>query len=161
MMESLLEEDLTASVVFRRRPIDIPGDMRPAWRIAFIVMMLKLCCRGGKSSIRRLHVLNWCGRSAEAGNLLRRAVSERLSPGAVLVRIEPSLARAVDFALGAKLLDRDGKDRVKLTKGGHELADEVLADSEVLVREKEWAAALGQTVTEGFVDNIFSGRGGS
>lgn len=158
-MESLLEEDLTASVVFRRRPIDIPGDMRPAWRIAFIVMMLKQCCRGGKSSIRRLHVLNWCGRSAEAGNLLRRAVSERISPGAVLVRIEPSLARAVDFALGAKLLERDGKDRVKLTKDGHELANEVLADSEVLVREKEWAAALGHTVTEGFVNGIFSGRG--
>ncbi|MEL6898523.1 MAG: hypothetical protein AAFP90_20700, partial [Planctomycetota bacterium] len=117
-MESLLEEDLTASVVFRRRPIDIPGDMRPAWRISFIVLMLYQCCRGGKSSIRRLHVFNWCGRSADAGNLLRRAVSERVSPGAVLVRIEPSLARAVDFAIGARLLDRDGKDRVKITMDG-------------------------------------------
>jgi hypothetical protein len=156
-MSDLLDEELSVPVVFRRRPIDIPGDMRPAWRIAFVVLMLNLCCRGGQSSIRRLHVFNWCNRTTESRNLLRRAVSERVKPGTVLIRIEPSLARAIDFAVGAGVLEREGKDRVKLSSEGRKLANEIIADESILSREKEWAKSLGQSVTEGFVDSIFIG----
>lgn len=159
-MPDLLDELLNVPIVFRRRPIDIPGDMRPAWRISFLVLMLSQCCRGRKSSIRRLHVFNWCNRSAESGNLLQRALRERIEPGNVLVRIEPSLARAVDFGVGAGLFARDGKDGVKLLPAGIELASEIMADKDVFQREKEWAAALGQMVTEKFVDSVFKRGGG-
>lgn len=159
-MPDLLDETLNIPIIFRRRPIDIPGDMRPAWRISFLVLMLSQCCRGRKSSVRRLHVFNWCNRSAESGNLLQRAIRERIEPGKVLVRIEPSLARAVDLGVGAGLLTREGKDGVKLSPQGIELAGEIMADEKVFVREKEWAAALGQLVTEKFVEALFRhGRG--
>lgn len=157
-MPDLLESNLSVPIVFRRRPIDIPGEMRPAWRIAFIVLMLHQCCRGGQSSIRRLHVFNWCSKTVEGSNLLRRAVSERLPPGSILVRIEPSLARAVDFAIGAGVLQREGKDRIKLSNEGRRLAVELIDDDSVLARQKQWATALGNTVTETFVDSIFMRR---
>jgi hypothetical protein len=159
-MPDLLDDELSIPIVFRRRPVDIPGDMRPAWRIAFLVLMLNLCCRGGRSSIRRLHVFNWCSRTNEGSNLLRRAIAERVLPGTVLVRIEPSLARAVDFAVGAGVLERESKDRVKLTGEGRRLANEIMEDETVLLREKQWAAALKQAVTEDFVDSIFMRRNG-
>jgi hypothetical protein len=157
-MSDLLDEELDVPVVFRRRPVDIPGDMRPAWRIAFVALMLSQCCRGGQSSIRRLHVFNWCNRTTESRNLLRRAVGELVKPGAVLIRIEPSLARAIDFAVGTGVLERESKDRVKLTPEGRRFANEIMDDESILSREKEWALALGQSVTEGFVDSMFVGR---
>ena len=154
-MPSLIDQDFDAPITFQRRPIDIPGEMRPAWRIAFIVLMLHVCCRGKRSSIQRLHVFSWCNRSAQSSNLLTRALTERLAPGQVLVRIEPSLARAVDLAIGARLLERETKDRVTLTADGISFAEEIIEIPNLLEREKEWAAALGQRVTESFVNSIF------
>jgi hypothetical protein len=76
----------------------------------------------------------------------------------VLIRIEPSLARAIDFAVGTGVLERESKDRVKLTPEGRRFANEIMDDESILSREKEWALALGQSVTEGFVDSMFVGR---
>ncbi len=76
----------------------------------------------------------------------------------MLIRIEPSLARAIDFAVGTGIVERERKDRVKLTPEGRRLANDIMDDESILMGEKEWALALGQSVTEGFVDSMFVGR---
>ena len=50
---------------FQRRPISLPGDLRPTWRIGLLTILMVQCCRQQRSSLTRLHVLSWAVRSEE------------------------------------------------------------------------------------------------
>ena len=77
-----------------------------------------------------------------------------------MVRIEPSLNRAVDFALGEGLVRRLPKDRIQLTPAGVALADEIDEREDLFVTEKQLVNAIGRKVTEALVSRIF-GQGGN
>src|SRR5690606_16062641 len=99
-MASINISDLVEPLIFRSRPEPIPGDLRPLWRIGIILLILDLTSRGGKSTLGRLHVLSWAVRTRETRENLLRVIREEVSPHTLIVRIEPSLNRAIDLALG-------------------------------------------------------------
>ena len=160
-MSDPLIPELDVPVVFRQRPISVPGDLRPAWRICVIVLLLQKCCRQGRSSTRRLHVLSWAVRDVEVGRALVRAIGGEVPPDTVLVRIEPALNRAVDFAIGEGLIRRQSSDRVELTADGKELAETIMKDTVVLGTEKAFAESIRFNVTEDFVKKMFERGGGA
>jgi len=69
-------------------------------------------------------------------------VNGALSPGSLIARVEPSLNRAVDFALGEGLLRRPSGDKIELTHTGIELADEIYARGDTLAVEKHFMNEL-------------------
>jgi len=154
-MPDPLIPELDVPVIFRQRPISVPGDLRPAWRISVIVLMLRKCCLQGRSSLRRLHVLSWAVRDAQVANALVRAIGGETPPDTVLVRIEPALNRAVDFAIGEGLLRRQSSDRVELTADGKDFAQDILSNTLVLGYEKQFVERIRFTVTEDFVKRMF------
>lgn len=70
-------EDFAAPFVFDEQPTTLPADLRPTWRVALLTVTLRTC-RGGRSSLQRLHVLNWALRSAEGIDELRRVLQGML-----------------------------------------------------------------------------------
>jgi hypothetical protein len=50
---------------FTRRPMAIAAELRPDWKIGAVLLILHLSSHGGKSSLRRLHILNWALRSSK------------------------------------------------------------------------------------------------
>lgn len=146
---------LATTYVFRRRPLSIPGNLRPFWKIGLLVLLLKNCCKSGKSTIPRLHVLSWGVRSAESEEALRNAVTKTQSVNLMLVRYDPFLNRAIDFALGEKLIkNQDGKS-VVLTPDGRKFAEELEQNNTSFAKEKQRLAAISFKVTEKFVIQIF------
>lgn len=154
MADPLIPE-LDVPVIFRQRPLSVPGDLRPAWRISVIVLILRKCCLQGRSSLRRLHVLSWAVRDTQVADALVRAIGGEVPPDTVLVRIEPALNRAVDFAIGEELIRRQRSDRVELTADGKDFAEAILKDTVVLGYEKQFAERVRFTVTEDFVKRMF------
>ena len=100
---------------FVRRPTSLPPDLRPIWKISMLILMLHICCRGGRSSLQRLHVLNWAVRNHESREDFNHLIEGRLEPTDVVVRYEPGLQRAIDLSLGQKLVSRVGGDKIQLT----------------------------------------------
>jgi hypothetical protein len=49
--------------IFKSRPSPVPGDLRPTWRIALILLIL-INSRSKKASLRKLHVVSWAARTA-------------------------------------------------------------------------------------------------
>ena len=73
--------ELDAEFIFRRRPLALPGDLRPRWRIGLLALLLNNCCRQQRSSLTRLHVLNWAVRSeANHENLTALIKGAELAP---------------------------------------------------------------------------------
>ena len=150
--------ELNIPFVFRERPEAIPGDLRPLWRIGLLLLMLYMASRGGKSSFGRLHVLNWAIRSKEGRDALLRVLEGRLYPGMVVVRIEPSLNRAVDLAHGEGLVKRVRGDRIELTARGQVEAIRILEHKKLYASEREYLNIVAKRVTEKLVTELFKGQ---
>jgi hypothetical protein len=154
-LKSLGFPELNTEILFSRRPVDISGDLRPTWRVGLLVLLMKLCCRQGKVRFRQLHVLNWGIRSRENRETLEGAIQGQVALDSLLVRIEPSLNRAVDLAIGEGLIKRNSGDQLQLTDKGLVLADAIEQDDNVLHPEKEFMARIRKKVSEAFVDDLF------
>ena len=150
--------ELDIQFIFRKRPIAVPGDLRPGWRIGLIALLLLKCCRAGRTSITRLHVLSWGIRTGESRKALLVSLSGRTSPDSLIVRFEPSLNRAVDFAVGEGLVRRESGSRIQLTDRGRTLAEQIDAASDAFMVEKDFIATIRQSVTEEYVSNMFQSR---
>jgi len=150
--------ELRVPFIFRRRPVSIPADLRPAWRIGLIVLLLKKCCRQGRSSLTRLHVLSWGFVSPDGGSQLIAAAAGRLSPDSLIIRFEPFLIQAVDYAVGEGLIRRQGGGSVELTEGGRRLAEELDADESAFAAEKAVIATIRTGVSEDLVKRMFGWR---
>ena len=150
--------ELDAAFIFRRRPVALPGDLRPTWRIGLIVLLLSQCCRQQRSSLTRIHVLNWAARSEANHADLTALTTGRLSPDQLIVRFDPACNRAIDFAIGEGLLKRLDGSRIELTESGKGLAAEICNDTEVYVSEKRLVGTIKQKVSETLVDSIFGTR---
>jgi hypothetical protein len=147
--------ELRTPFLFSDRRVDLPADLRPAWRIGIIVLLMKLCCRESKARFRQLHVLNWGVRNRRNRDLLMRAVSNDVPIDTVLVRIEPSLNRAVDLALGEGLIERLAGDQLQLTGKGTDLADAIQQTKGLFQQEKAFMNVIKKKVNERFVSELF------
>jgi hypothetical protein len=151
--------ELSVPFVFRRRPGTVPGDLRPGWRIGLIVLVMNECCRSAKTSLTRLHVLNWAIRSPETRASLLAMLDGSNAVRSLIVRFEPFLNRAVDFAIGEDLIKRSGGGKsIELTSIGKRLAEDIKKAEDAFSSEKQFIAAIGKRLTETFVDDMF-GRG--
>lgn len=148
---------LDTPFVFGERPESIPGDMRPVWRVGLILLMLRISSRSNKSSIGRLHLLSWAIRSRGNQRVLMDVIERRLNPDSVIVRIEPSLNRAADYAHGERLIQKVRGNRLELTMLGIQRVDGLI-DSLAYAEEKRFLSELGKKLTEKIVDALYLGR---
>jgi hypothetical protein len=86
---------------------------------------------------------------------LTAVVEGRISPTAVVVRVEPFLNRAVDYGIGEGLFRRAGGDKIVLSTKGHTLADEIDGSEEIFKMEKELMSVIRFGITENLVNHLF------
>lgn len=149
--KAALAQLLRVEYEFTLRPVAVPGDLRPIWRLATICLMLRNCW-GTTATLKQLHVLNWALRDVENRETFLLALGDG-APVHPVVRIEPSLNRAVDFAIGEKLVGRSST-RLALTQRGADFAKRIDSDSEVLVDEKDFFSRIGKKVTAAMIERI-------
>jgi hypothetical protein len=153
-----LLDEVDIRFTFKRRPVSLPGDLRPDWRIAVLVLILRKCSHAGQSSLRRLHVLNWAIRSANSREAFLRRLDGQSAPDEVLVRYDPALNRAIDFARGLGLVIRVSGNRVRLTFAGAGLADVIAEQSDLLAGERVFLEKVRGRVTETAIDKLAKGE---
>jgi hypothetical protein len=152
--------DIDQPFSFRRKPIPVPAEARPPWKLAELLVMLKVSSRGGKSSLKRLHLLNWAVRSP-ANRLRFKESREAVLPlFRFNVRFEPAFSRAIDLATGENLVEWVGGDRVQLSAEGSDLAQKILEEPGVLQDERDFFLELGKSVTEKEAEHVLGIRSG-
>lgn len=145
---------LSVPYTFTVRPTPLPADLRAIWRISLLLLMLNRACRGGRSSLLRLHVLNWGIRTDAGRRHLFAALDGSRRPQDLLVRLEPSLNRAIDFALGEGLVTLRQGDRIEIAARGTDTLREVDALPDLFRNEKEFLSHVGLRITETWVQAV-------
>jgi hypothetical protein len=134
---------------FQRRPTPVPGDLRIAWRVALILIMLG-SSRSNRASLVKLHILNDAVRSNQHGHLKAALAGDRRDLPWNF-RVEPAFARAIDYVVGEKLAawtKTTGRTALQLTKGGVEAVAAVMGLEDALVTERAIIADLAKAISE-------------
>jgi hypothetical protein len=148
MQTQELLECLDIPFSFHKRPTPLQPQLRVSWGLAILVLILETCSRSQRSSISRLHTLNWAIRSNENRKVMIELLENRLSPLANLVGYEPGFNKAIEYAVGEGLIELKNKGRVSLTQNGRKLAREIIAVEDCLEEEKKFLKTKGSAITE-------------
>jgi hypothetical protein len=146
---------LDVRFTFKKRPLDLPGDLRPNWRVPLLLMMLHYCCRGGKSSLYKLHLLNWMMRDQQRQDALLSSLTDVPRYEGIRVQVEPSFIQAILFAAGEGLLEHLDNSRVRITDAGVAFAKEA-ERTECLIHEKHFLKLVGLKLTEDWVTRFLA-----
>lgn len=127
----------------------MPASLRPVYRIALIVLVLKTNCRGNTASLLKLQFFNWVLKSSS----LEKLIEDRLTHQSVftleLIHLDPMVNLALKYAFADNLVSVTNNSKYKLTEKGAKFADRILQDEQsVLAEEQELLLRIGQRVSE-------------
>jgi hypothetical protein len=112
------------------------------------LLILHLSSHGGKSSLRRLHILNWALRSSKNRAEFEQVREHQQPLFSFQFRFEPALGRAINLAVGEKLIEWVGGDRLQITAKGKRWVTEILKDEDVMQEERDFLERIGKSITE-------------
>ncbi len=141
---------------FKRRPMAIAAELRPDWKIGALLLILHLSSRGGKSSLRRLHILNWALRSAKNRAEFEQVREHQQPLFSFQFRFEPALGRAINLAVGEKYVAWVGGNRLQITPRGQRWVTDILKDESVMQEEREFLERIGKDITEGIATEMIT-----
>jgi hypothetical protein len=78
-----------------------------------------------------------------------------LSPHSLIIRFEPFLLQAIDYAIAEHLVRRDKGSTISLSESGSRLAQELDDNSQVFASEKAVMEILRTRITEDLVKRMF------
>lgn len=153
-MDNLLKL-IDAPFQFRARPVTVPGDYRPAWRIALIALILDHS-RAKQASLQKLHVISWVLRSAGARRQFLEMAAHGADASSLIIRIDPTLNLAVNLAVAEGLTVVSKGKNLQLTGKGKKLAEEIQSDAECMVEEKRFLEDIAAFATEAMINNLLN-----
>ena len=139
-----MEELLNPNISFIKRPIPLPAEYRPLYKIALIILILKISCIGGKCSLIKMHLLSWALVSEKNMDELRRQVASNFTRNFAILGIEPALNRALQFAVAEDMCELEDGKSYKLSERGEMFFAILSADAELFRLEKAFLSSLGK-----------------
>jgi hypothetical protein len=136
---------------FTRRPAPVLPEHRPIYKIAQILLILHYS-RAGKSSLLRLHLLNWVLKSFQRIELLRNMIHAG-SLSLLTWGFDPALAIALRFAQAEGLLTQVSNGYA-LTEKGSDFIKNALKNPSIFATERAALAEVGRGITEGMVEQV-------
>jgi hypothetical protein len=141
---------------FKRRPMAIAAELRPDWKMGALLLILHLSSRGGKSSLRRLHILNWALRSPKNRAEFEEVREHQQPLFSFQFRFEPALGRAINLAVGEKFVEWVGGDRLQITTKGKRWIVDIMKDESVMYQEREFLKRIGKDITEAIATEMIT-----
>nr|WP_319552129.1 hypothetical protein [uncultured Vibrio sp.] len=123
---------------FTRRRSAVLPELRPMFKIGKILIILRVCCSGGKASLLKLHLFNWAMLEHKRVQALQLSAEKKQLVIGVW-GIDPSLNMALAHATAEGLVCRLPNGSYKLTSKG----DNFISGSKLLELFDEEVKELG------------------
>jgi hypothetical protein len=153
MQRSLLDALLDGPFELASRPEPVPGDLRLAWGIALVILILGRS-RGKRASLQKLHFMAHSTRTRQARAESMSVFEGKVAPATFVVRVEPWLNRALAFARASGLVTIERGSHAQLTDQGISALDEISQVDSVLSEERAFLDAFGLRATEAAIQKI-------
>lgn len=139
------QELIIKKLSFSQKPIPIPADYRPMYKIALIILILRLCCRAETSTLLKLHLFSWALTSEKNLIKLREYVTSNFQTDFSVWGIEPALNRALQLAIAENICEVVNGKNYKLTEKGFKFYEMINADNDLFDKEKTFLNFIGKS----------------
>lgn len=134
-------------LTFNKRPISISPEYRPMYRVAQIVMVLKIASTKNTASLLKLHFFSWAMRSKKNMDEARElALADTLTYNN-LWSVEPSLNRALTYVIAEGLVNVE-KGKYHLNNKGELLFSSIEKDDNLFLQEKEFLNSVKKKISD-------------
>jgi hypothetical protein len=138
-------------LTFNRKAMPIIAEYRPMFKIAQILLILFYSSRGKKSSLIRLHLINWALKdSNRKAALIESSVRKEILFD--VWGIDPALNLSLQFGVAEGLIERKSST-YKITTKASEFIQKIGEDS-FYYNDIVFLKGLGTTITENMVNEI-------
>ena len=144
-----------AQLKFIRRPIPVLSELRPLYKMSQALLILHLSGRGGRSSLPKIHLLNWALKTPER----IRSLTIGAEQGQLQLPIwgfDPAMAIALNLAYCESLI-ASTTTGLELTDLGRNYVKLILTDDSILSEEKIALKSIGKKITEDMVSTVSKG----
>ncbi|MDD4641809.1 MAG: hypothetical protein PHF92_10705 [Bacteroidales bacterium] len=142
------------NITFSKKPISIPPDYRPAYKIAQICLILKYACIGEKSSLLKFHLISWAFKSVTNRQTLLTFITDPQNSDLSVWGIEPTLNRALHIAVADDFCSYKNAN-YKLEDKGLEFAKKIEDEGDILIDEIELLKQIGKRgITEKSIQDL-------
>ena len=148
-MENIIPEKVN-EIRVQNRPSAVPYNYRITYKIAQILLIIYTSTGKRASSLKTIHILSMSLSSSEEQRKLKNYLRKQESIN-FLIRFDPAVDRAINFAIAEKLILKQKNGKIKLTKKGLELIEEIKKNDELFIFEKQFLNEVGSKVD----DSIF------
>lgn len=134
---------------FEPKPQPVPGNLRPVYRIALIVLVLKINCHRNTASLLKLQFFNWILKNPSLQETIRENLSEKSAFSLKLIHVDPMVNLALKYAFADGLLVVTSSSKYKLTEKGSDFAEQIInAEDPLLSDERELLLHIGRKISE-------------
>lgn len=134
-------------IIFDAKPDAIPFNYRITYKISILCMIMKICCGRRGCSLIKMHIISTAITDKEYRNRLEQFLKERVDRE-FIVRFEPAVNRALEYALSDGFITQQQNGTYKLTEKGKILASKIMEDKTIFQYEKLVLQKLGPELTE-------------
>lgn len=146
---------LSDTIVFDSKPIAVPYNYRISYKISQIMLIISLCCSRGGCSLVKLHMISMALSSKDSMEKLLDFANRGLTEIPV-VRFDPTVNRALLFAISEKLIVQQKDGKLRLTVEGKNYISAIINDKTLMVREKNSLNQLSTKITEKVIGDIMT-----
>lgn len=133
---------------FTKKPIPIPAEYRPIYKIAQLCFILKYSCVSNKSSLLKLHLISWALKSPKNRTVVLDLIHNNYKSDFSTWGIDPSVNRALHIAVKENYCTCP-KDKYQLTSEGLIFVETIEHDKSILEEEITFLKKVGKkTLTE-------------
>jgi hypothetical protein len=139
-------------IVFDAKPDAVPYNCRISYKVTQICLIMRICGYGNVCSLIKLHMISFALISREnMRSLIEFADGIGSAP---IVRFDPSVNRALTYAIGYGLIRRQQNAKYKLTDRGKQLAEQIKAVGDLMTVEIYDLNLLSKKLTESKIEEI-------
>lgn len=139
-------------IVFDAKPDAVPYNYRISYKVTQLCLIMRICGRGDVCSLIKLHMISFA--LISQGNMRKLVEFTAGTGGAPLVRFDPSVNRALTYAIGYGLIEQLQNAKYRLTDRGRQLAEKIKIVGDLMVVEINDLNTLAKKLTETKVNEI-------
>lgn len=148
-----LEELLNSPFSFNQRKTFTPCETRPLWKCSLIILIVGSVGRDKRCSLKKIHTANWLLKSPHhLKDIIDWSQSNLLFPPNI--RLDPFVDRAIEL-IAAHGYARKIDGKIELTTTGEEFFNQLMADKELMTKEKIALKTSKKHISEAAVERIF------
>lgn len=141
-------------IVFEPKAEAVPFNYRISYKVSLICLIIGKCCGKKGCSAIKLQMINAAVNTASARKELLSLTNQVSVMEVTLVRFDPAISRALNYAMSDELIFQQGNGLFRLKDKGKLLMQTICEDNELMIIEKVFFHKLSNKLTEEIVESI-------